>query len=177
MRCLKCKVKFEVKTFNQKFCRTNEDCINAEYKFLVDNREKLFTAKCKKDRSDFKKKDKTYTQRVAEAKNIFQKWIRLVRDIGKPCISCGSPDAKLVDGGHYLKAELFSGLIFDERNVNLQCRKCNRFEGGNELNYRDGLIARYGVEYVEGLESIKNENRERTWTDEELESIKKKYRV
>jgi hypothetical protein len=55
-------------------------------------------------------------------------------------------------GGHF-KAELYSGLIFDERNVHKQCRKCNRFKNGNELQYRKGLIESYGVEFVDKLET------------------------
>lgn len=133
----------------------------------------------KKEKQKFKKiKEslKTLSDYKKEARLVFQKWIR-ERDKNKPCISCSSNTSNLWDGGHYLKAELYSGLIFNEDNVHKQCRKCNRFLGGNELNYRKGLIERYGVKFVEDLESIADENRVKKYTKEELIEIKKKYQT
>lgn len=118
------------------------------------------------------KKLKTYTQKVQEARRVFQQFIR-IRDQNQPCISCGTTSSKLWDGGHYLKAELFSGLIFNEDNCHKQCRKCNHFESGNETSYRQGLIGRIGIDRVKALEATKNDHRTKTWTDEELENIKK----
>lgn len=117
----------------------------------------------------------TYTQRVNEVKLIFQAWIRQ-RDANDACISCGSTTAEIWDGGHYKKAELYKGLIFNELNVNKQCRKCNTYLGGNESNYRTGLVAKFGIELVEDLERLANETRYKKWDNEELESIKKKYK-
>jgi hypothetical protein len=53
------------------------------------------------------------------------KMVRL-RDAEQPCISCGGNDKDLWDGGH-LKAEIYSGVIFNPANCHKQCRKCNRF--------------------------------------------------
>jgi 5-bromo-4-chloroindolyl phosphate hydrolysis protein len=74
-----------------------------------------------------------------------------------------------------LKAEVFSGLIFDETNVHKQCKKCNHFLDGNELGYRDGLINRYGIAYVLELENKKLTGRHYEYSREELEAIKQKY--
>ena len=176
-KCKYCKTNFEVKFFLQKYCLENEECRNEATRFAIEQKEKNFKKKCQQDRKEYKAKNKTYTQKVNEAKLVFQKWVRLVKDKGKPCISCGSTESEIVDGGHYLKAEIYRGLIFDERNCSSQCRKCNRFLNGNELNYRDGLIARYGIEYVEKLESEKNAKRDYKWSDEELEQIKQQYKL
>jgi hypothetical protein len=43
-----------------------------------------------------------------------------------------------------LKAEIYSGVIFNPANCHKQCRKMQPLLGGNELMYRQGLIARYG---------------------------------
>lgn len=110
----------------------------------------------------------------AEARKAFQKFIRL-RDSGLPCISCGTVTAELWDGGHYKKAELYSGLIFNENNCHKQCRKCNHYLGGNELNYRSGLITRFGENYVLELEKTALNRRLYKYTKEELIDIKKKY--
>jgi hypothetical protein len=104
----------------------------------------------------------------------FQKWIRL-RDANDGCISCDSVNVKIWHAGHYFKAELFTGLIFDEINVNKQCEKCNTFLGGNETGYRKGLIAKYGEKVVKDLELRSNELREYKFTREELKEIKTKY--
>ena len=118
---------------------------------------------------------KSYAQRLGEAKKVFQKWIRL-RDKDKPCISCGSISSTVWDGGHFKKAELYSGVIFNEYNVNIQCGKCNRFLGGNELNYRTGLIAKIGEQAVLNLEHLAEMSRMKKYTNEELEEIKLKYK-
>jgi hypothetical protein len=131
-------------------------------------------AKEKKQVKEQKEKLKTLSELEADAKRVFQKYIRL-RDKDKPCISCGIQQTDLWDGGHYKKAEIYSGVIFDENNVHKQCRKCNRFLGGNELNYRDGLIQRFNVDFVENIELKANETRKYKYTKEELKEIKEKY--
>ena len=118
---------------------------------------------------------KSYAQRLGEAKKVFQRWIRL-RDKDKPCISCGSISSTVWDGGHFKKAELYSGVIFNEYNVNIQCGKCNRFLGGNELNYRTGLIAKIGEQAVLNLEHLAEMSRMKKYTNEDLEEIKLKYK-
>ena len=128
----------------------------------------------KQNKADLRQKLKTLGQFEAEAKKSFQRYVRL-RDADLNCISCNGNEKDLWDGGHFFKAELFSGLIFNEMNCHKQCRKCNRFLNGNELQYRFGLIKRYGLEYVEQLESISNENRVYKYTRDELVEIKKKY--
>ena len=119
--------------------------------------------------------NKTLTQLINEAKVPFQKWIRQ-RDESKPCISCNS-HSDLVDGGHFYKAEVYRGLIFAENNCHKQCRKCNRYLGGNENKYRLGLIERYGIDFVKALDIIADDNRTYDYTREEIKEIKKKYQL
>lgn len=122
---------------------------------------------------ELKEKNKKTSKYEAEAKKVFQKYVRL-RDAGNPCISCGS-NSPLVDGGHFKKAEIYSGVIFHEHNCNLQCQKCNRFLGGNELNYRVGLIAKIGLDNVEALERLADETRRTKLSKHELVEIKKLF--
>lgn len=117
---------------------------------------------------------KTLSEYEKEAKVFFQHWIRL-RDAAQNCISCGTAQTELWDGGHFKKAELYSGTIFNETNCHKQCRKCNRFLGGNELNYREGLISRYGEDYVLAIEKTANELRQYKYTKQELIEIRNKY--
>jgi len=120
------------------------------------------------------KEKKSYQRLLLDARKYYQKWIRK-RDSSHKCISCGS-DSDLVDAGHYFKAEVYSGLIFNEKNCHKQCRKCNRYLNGNEINYRLGLVERYGEDYVKKLEQIKDQNRLKKWTREELLEIKNNYK-
>lgn len=137
---------------------------------------KVKSDKEKAFKSDLRAKLKTIGEYKAEARKSFQKWIRL-RDSDKPCISCNSSTSELFDGGHFYKAEVYSGLIFNENNCHKQCRKCNRFMNGNELNFRKGLIARYGIDYVTNLDNICDINRIKKYTKEELIAKKMQYDI
>jgi len=117
---------------------------------------------------------KTLSQYEAEAKKSFQHYIRL-RDEQDPCISCGTYTSDIWDGGHWFKAEIYSGLIFDERNCRKQCRKCNRYLGGNEINYRIGLVNKFGEEYVKELEIDSFSKRDYKFSKQELIAKKIQY--
>ena len=78
---------------------------------------------------------------------IFSEYIRL-RDVNENgagrCISCGKfVHYKNADAGHYVNRSIMS-LRYDEKNVNLQCRHCNRFQEGNMIGYNHGLVEKYG---------------------------------
>lgn len=127
-------------------------------------------------KSEAKEKLETYSQKVNKAKVIFQKWIR-ERDKNEPCISCGTTKANEWHASHFKKAETYSGVIFNEINVWRACKKCNVFLNGNELNYRERLVKKIGLEQVEALEQLANETRTKKWTIEELQEIKTKYKL
>jgi hypothetical protein len=134
---------------------------------VTSKREKAF-------KDDLRQKLKTLSDYEAEAKKVFQKWVRF-RDKDLNCISCGTTKAKTWHGSHYFSANLYSGLIFDERNVHKSCDYCNVFLHGNLLEYRKGLLSRYGWEFVAKLENISDEKRVYKYTKDELIEIKKKY--
>ena len=48
---------------------------------------------------------------------------------------------------------------------------------GNELNFRKGLIARYGIDYVTNLDNICDINRVKKFTKEELIAKKLQYDI
>lgn len=135
----------------------------------------------KRTKKEIKKKErqrkeslKTIARLINDARVPFQKWIR-ARDANDGCISCGTVKSKIWHAGHYFKAELFTGMIFHEMNVNKQCEKCNTFLDGNESGYRKGLVKKYGSEAVYELEEISDGNRMHKFTREELIEIKKEY--
>lgn len=174
MRDKKCKVcqdTFSPVQFAQSVCG---------YKCAIEHAKKLKQLKeqreWKAEKAILRDKLKTLGQYESEAKKSFQKYIRM-RDEKQPCISCGIVNTELWDGGHFKKAEIYSGVIFNESNCHKQCRKCNRFLGGNELNYRAGLIQRYGLQYTDEIEQKANDTRNYKFTKEELTAKKLKYDI
>jgi hypothetical protein len=170
-KCKVCQTKFTPVQFAQAVCN---------YKCAIEHSKKLKELKeqreWKVEKAVLRDKLKTLGQYEADAKRSFQKWVRM-RDASLPCISCGVLNTERFDGGHFKKAEIYSGVIFDESNCHKQCRKCNRFLGGNELNYRAGLIQRYGIEYTDQIEEKANNTRNYKFTKEELIAKKLKYDI
>ena len=168
--CKHCKKEFVKTKPLQYLC--SSVCAIARVKEL---KKKDFLSGCAKEKKEFYAKHKSATWYINDARVTFQLFIRL-RDKNLACISCGSTTSQIWDAGHFYKAEVYTGLIFDERNCHKQCRKCNHFEGGNELHYREDLIARYGVEYVKKIELIKDKLREYKYSKAELIDIKENYK-
>lgn len=69
------------------------------------------------------------------------------------CISCGKAiTMETAQGGHFLPASSCGrDLLFDERNVNAECARCNAWDEGHLFGYERGLIERYGQEAVSEL--------------------------
>lgn len=135
------------------------------------------------DEKDVKKRVKEMESNITKlsiyeglAKKVFQKWVRL-RDEHLGCISCGTRVTEQWDGGHYHKAELYSGVIFNEMNVNKQCCYCNGpYMDGNPTGYRKGLIEKYGLEAVRELDVLAIQTKQYKFTREELTEITNKYK-
>lgn len=170
-RCKVCKIKFEARYFLQKTCE-NPSCLAAMAKA---NREASEKKAWTEKKSSLKKEVISIPKLKNEAKRVFQAWCR-DRDKGLPCISCGIVDSKQWDGGHYRKAEVYSGVIFHEDNVNKQCVYCNRDLHGNEVEYRFGLIKKIGIKRVEALEELARITRFKKWSRDELFNIIKQYK-
>jgi hypothetical protein len=113
-------------------------------------------------------KQKSIPKLLAKAQTCFNKWIR-ERDKDKGCISCG---AEITEAGHYRSQGHYGSLRFNEINCNGQCSRCNRWLHGNLIEYRKGLISRYGEQKIVLLESVKGFKK---WSLIELEQIIKLY--
>jgi hypothetical protein len=136
---------------------------------------KKLKAEKKKESREFKEKNKSIAKLKQEARKVFQQWIR-IRDVDLLCVCCGQ-NSETWDAGHYYKAELYSGVIFHEMNVNKQRVYCNKHLHGNEGEYRKGLIEKYGEDAVKELDRIAIETKDKEWSREELLEIKKHYQL
>ena len=121
---------------------------------------------------------KTKGDLTREAQTAFNTYIRL-RDAGQPCICCGRTSTGAAtggdwDAGHYRSRGSAPHLRFDERNVHAQLKQCNRYDSGNVVGYRQGLIARIGRAAVEALEA---DQAPRHYSREDLIVLKAEYQA
>jgi hypothetical protein len=112
-----------------------------------------------------------HTSLKTKLDRIFSEYIRL-RDADANghcrCISCGTIHHwKEMDAGHYVNRKHMS-TRYDEKNVNTQCRKCNRFDEGNQIGYTRGLIKKYGTGIINGLDVKKHSASKITKAEYEL---------
>jgi hypothetical protein len=106
-----------------------------------------------------KSKKKNYKKELDE---VFAEYIRLRDSNGDTfrCISCGQvKPMSQCQCGHYI-SRAHMATRFDENNCNGQCVSCNIFKSGNVVEYRFGLIDKYGEEVVNQLEAMRNDQRQ-----------------
>ena len=109
---------------------------------------------------------------------IFNKYIRL-RDIDKPCISCGKyVDFDNTDSGHFYAKSGYSGLRFDEDNAHKECRYCNRYDESHLIGYTENLKGRIGEEDYNALKQRAEDYKLNgvKWNRAELEELVEYYK-
>lgn len=138
----------------------------------------------KKKNKEWKEKKKVIKEKLKrvidykkEARYWFQRWIR-IRDLGKDCISCDTILGAIskYDAGHYYSASGYPQLLFNEYNCNSQCVFCNQHKSGNLIEYRKGIIYRYGINVLFDLENLADDKTKRVITKEEFSEITEKYK-
>ena len=168
MKCKNCKVVFEPRQFNRKYC-TKDECNDLHFEFL---KAQMFK-RVKKETKAKKKKAETVQSLMKSTQIVFNYWIRK-RDYGQPCISCQNPNPKKVNAGHYIPRNKSKFLTFNEDNLHLQCESCNNHMHGNIIEYRINLIKKIGIERVEYLEE--NRHITKKYLRSELLAITEKYK-
>ena len=163
-KCKYCKSVFSPITTLQKNC-FEPDCVAEWINEVKDKNWKRKKAKLKMDLM-------TIQDHVKLAQQVFNKYIRL-RDAGNVCISCNKKPLK-ENAGHFYNANNHWSVRFDERNVHLQCEKCNQFLSGNLLNYQIGIEKRIGGERLLKLHELAHVIKK--WTIEELQEINTVYK-
>jgi hypothetical protein len=96
----------------------------------------------------------TKTNAKKRALKAFSDYIRQ-RD-SFTCYTCNKQgDKHNMDAGHLI-SRTHAILLFDERNVNTQCKRCNIFLSGNLLEYRKRFVDEHGEDTFEIMYSIRN---------------------
>ena len=164
-KCRQCKTVFTPRIALQVVC--SPSCAIAYAKVSREKKERL---ESRLNRKEAKEKLKSRKDWQREAQIAFNSWIR-ARDIGKPCISCGSHTGKQ-NAGHYRSVGSSPELRFNPQNCHLQCEKCNSYLSGNLINYRIELIKRIGIELVEWTEGY---HAPKHYSVDDLKAIKAEY--
>jgi hypothetical protein len=135
-----------------KWC--SDTCLDLVVKLAYEKQRQLKEKSLRKQKSEAVKKSQQTDVRIRKqaAVKACHQYIHL-RDAGRPCISCGAALTGRADAGHYISAGSCTALRFDERNIHLQCVRCNMFLSGNLRAYREGLIQKIGLDQVLDLES------------------------
>jgi hypothetical protein len=127
-------------------------------------------AKADKAKREKLKSRATWMKEAQAAANAYVR----KRDEGLPCISCGRHHQGQNHAGHYLSRGAHPELSLDSRNIHLQCAPCNTYLSGNQINYRNGLIKRYGQSLVDWLEGP---HEFRKYTIAQLKIIASEYKI
>jgi len=116
---------------------------------------------------------------------IFSQYIRK-RDYKKygTCITCGQKkDYSELQAGHYAPAgNCGFALLFSENNVHGECAYDNGFNSGHLIQYRRGLVLRYGQKFVVRLEDQYNDSRykgktTKEWSKKEYQDKIEEYKI
>ena len=175
-KCKSCKTEFTPTRPMQKVC--SPECA---YTLVKEKAEQVRRKEAIKDRLSVRKRldaMQTLPQLVKRAQTAFNSFIR-ARDFGKPCISCGieltqSGIGGGVDCGHFRSVGSAPNLRFEENNAHAQCKRCNRYLGGNAIEYRKRLIERIGLAEVERIEA---DQTVRKYTRDFLIQLASEYRA
>ncbi len=70
------------------------------------------------------------------------------------CCTCGAVKQwKYMDAGHFISRGLGggSGVYFDERNINIQCKRCNAWDPEMLIRYLSFMEGKYGRDVIDQL--------------------------
>jgi hypothetical protein len=135
----------------------------------IEKRETKHRKEFNKEKKAFRLSDKPLQKKLTQV--LVNKFIR-IRDDDRTCISCLKYTGQM-QAGHYLSVGSHPNLRFAARNIHKQCATCNNHLSGNLIEFRKGLIKRYGVEFVEALEADKTP---RKFSNDEVILIGKYYK-
>ncbi|MHB0992708.1 MAG: recombination protein NinG [Burkholderiales bacterium] len=169
-RCVGCREPFTPVRSLQRVC--GFACAVIAANKAIEKREAKAKSAERAELKKAKERHKSLSDWKREAQAAINRY-RRTQDVlaGYGCISCGTHNGKQ-NGGHYRSVGSSAETRYMEENIHLQCERCNSYLSGNILGYRKGLIARYGLEYVEKLEGP---HEAKHYTIDDLREIKRIY--
>jgi len=148
-RCIECNIKFKPKFFLQKFCLSNETCINAATNHVLNyNSEKEIKKRHKQIKLEIENSG-VFKERL---QSKIQEITRLI-DKGLPCIAT-NVFPKQVHGGHVFARGGNSYMAMNLHNIHRQSAQSNHFQNDDGL-MKEGIKNEYGEEYLEFISDLR----------------------
>ena len=149
-KCKNCGIEFQKQAPLQSVCSV---------KCGVERSYELNKKKREKELGDKVKEMKVNTHATTYKKYLQDEINKLARNIdakfGYKCIDCNKPFGEnQIDACHLISRGKNSTLKYNLHNLHSGHNHCNVWNTSHEYNYKQGLLVRYGREYLEKVESL-----------------------
>ncbi|APW37640.1 hypothetical protein RD110_10925 [Rhodoferax koreense] len=157
--CKFCKAQFQPRSSWARAC--SQYCASRLVDQANEKKAKAAAVADKRETRQKLEKLKTRSQWIKECQVVVNKVARLRDILYRPCcISCGLPYrgafGGAFDAGHMRSVGSAPHMRFWLPQINLQCHGCNRYLGGNVVEYRKGMVKLHGLEKVEAIECMQH---------------------
>jgi len=154
--CIFCKVKFEQKIFNYRYCESTPECKEAGTDFKIkkaieQGRKNIETSK----KENYAKIKENVTDYKKFLQDDVQKISKLI-DYGLRGLHETPNDTGIIQSGHVYSKKNNEQMRFNLHNLHRQGAKSNMALVYDE-EFRDGLIYEYGIEYFNFIKSLKSQ--------------------
>lgn len=178
-KCKECGTKFQPRGSFDKVCESLDCKLAFGLKVAAKSKAKR-EAEAKRKAAEQRKADKEKLARLkpgyleSKAQDAINEYVR-IRDYFHGCISCDKPAHwhGQWHAGHLKTRGANSFLRFHLWNLNKQCSVCNNHQSGNVAEHERGIVARYGAERLEFLNTAP---RLRRYSDEYLIRLARIFR-
>lgn len=148
-RCLLCKEKFKPKYFLMKHCMEKDECIQAEIEM-----KKATIWKEKRKELKVETHSKEYRKYLQDEINLLSRLIDEAFGFDT-CIDCNKPfGSHQIDACHLISRKKNNSLRWNLHNLHRGHNHCNFYNEKHEGNFKEGIIRRYGKEYLEEIEGL-----------------------
>ena len=148
--------------------------IDSNLNNLVTNGKSIRQKETKKAKKEFKENDKSILKDIAQT--LVNKYIRLRDSNKEKCISCDykfEQETRQIHASHFRPVGANQQLRYNTLNIWASCSICNNHKSGNLVPYRKALIKKFGIKWVEKLESNQETKK---YTVEYLQRLIKVFR-
>jgi hypothetical protein len=118
----------------------------------------------------------TRSQWYNKLQRLVNQYVTKVRDVGKPCCTCGTTKHGIkYDAGHFYTRASRGDIRFELTNIHLQCSvRCNQHGSGMRNEYEKFIIEKYGQDHLDWLTLEKDSLKVQfpNWQDIEAEIVR-----
>ena len=159
-----------------KFTRAKQAMQRAKQQKQIKQSQAKEDKAAKKATRQRKKELMSRAQWYNKLQTLVNQYVRLVRDINKPCCTCGTTNPNIkYDAGHFFTRKARPDIRFELTNIHKQCSmQCNKFGSGMRNEYEKFIIDEYGQDRLDWLTLQKEPLKVQfpNWQDIEAEIIR-----